>query len=228
MLTPDQQDALDYYLRRINRLTNERFILEMTDHYIDAISERMAQGMTFETALTDIQKAFGGCKRLQKMEREYNRVTYRQYDALWLEQIRIQSRWPHVLFPLFVFLVTYWITTHTDRPVSFSMDVLTNNPWRGFLIGSILGFIIRFFYLAAKDGIRGKNLSYKAVYLVTRFLPITVTLYGSCALLTYINSYLPPFVYEFVLACCAAMIVAYMMAYSRFNQVVFKDVARGN
>ena len=222
MLTSVQRAALDYHLRQVNRLTNEEFMLEMADHYTDAINERMVKGMPFAMALTDIQRAFGGRKGLQTMERQYNRVTFRRYDALWMEQIREQGRWPHFLFPVVVFFVTYWITTHTPRPVSFSIDVLTNGPWRGFLVGSILGHIIMIFYLIIKDGFRGKNFSYKATYLATRFLPITVMLYGICALLTYINSYLPPFIYEAVLSWCASITVSYMLAYSRFYQAVFK------
>ena len=226
MLTPSQQAALDYHLRRINLLTNEEFILELTDHYTSAIGERMAQGMTFETALVDVQQAFGKYKGLQKMERQYNRVKFRRYDALFMNYVREQSHWPRFLLPLFVYIVTYWTTTHTKKPLAFSIDALTSSPLRGYMIGSILGLIIMFFYLAARDGFRGKNLSYKATYLATRFLPITAILYGTCALLTYFNSYLPPFVYEAVQSSCASMIVVYMMAYSRFYQSVFKNTPK--
>ncbi|WP_461148901.1 hypothetical protein [Spirosoma pulveris] len=66
MLTPAQQSALDCHLRETNLLTNEELILELTDHYTTALLDRMAQGMTFETALTDTQQAFGGAKDCRK------------------------------------------------------------------------------------------------------------------------------------------------------------------
>ena len=221
MLTPTQQAALDYHLRRINRLTNEDLIQELTDHYTNAISERMAQGMSVETALIAIQQDFGGKKGLQKMERQYNQVTFRKYDALWMQYIRKQGQWPRSLMPIFIFGLIYWTTTNTGRPSAFSVDTMVYNPWFGFILGSIIGFSIKFGQLVVQDGIRGKNFPYKATYLVTRVLPIAVLLYGICAGLIYLNAYIPPYVYKATMSACAALTVVYMISYSQFHQVVF-------
>ena len=223
MLTPAQQAKLNDCLRETNLLTNEELIQELTDHFTDATNARMAHGVTFETALTDVQRAFGGRKRLQKMERHYNRVTFRRYDTLWMQYIQKQSRWPHCLLPLFMFGIIYWTTTHTSRPAAFSVDTLVHNPWFGFALGSILGLAIKFVQLVVKGGITGKNFPHKALYLLSRIIPITMVLYGFCALLTYLNTYFPPFVYEAILSVCAALIVTYMISYSQFHQAILKN-----
>ena len=157
MLTPNQLITIDNHLRRANRLTNEELIQELTDHYTAALSERMAQGMPFDTALADVEQAFGGRQGLQKMERGYNRITFRQYDSLWLQYIRKQGRWPHCLMPLFVFGVVYWTTTDMSRPTSFSIDTLIHTPWFGFILGSIAGLIIKFIQLTIQGAFGEKT-----------------------------------------------------------------------
>lgn len=226
MLTPDQQTALDYHLRQTNRLTNEELIQELTDHYTDAISERMAHGLTFEWSLTDVQKAFGGVSGLQKMEQQYNRVTFRRYDTIWMQYIQKQGRWPHCLMPLFVFGVVYWTTTDMNRPTSFSASTLMYTPWFGFILGSIAGLVIKFIQLVIQGGVRGKNFPYRATYLATRVIPIALLLYGISALLTYLNTYIPPFVYEATMSACAALTITYTISYSQLYQAVFKQKAK--
>ncbi|WP_020605103.1 hypothetical protein [Spirosoma spitsbergense] len=221
-LTPDQLTAIDNHLRQENRLTNEALLQELTDHYTTALSERVAQGMPFESALSDVQQAFGGHKGLQKMERGYNRITFQQYDSLWMKYIRKQGRWPHCLMPLFVFGVVYWTTTDMSRPTSFSVGTLVYTPWFGFILGSIAGLLIKFIQLVVQGGIRGKNFPYKARYLVTRVIPVALLLYGISVGLTYLNAYLPPFVYETTLSACAALIIMYTISYSQFYQAVSK------
>lgn len=221
MLTSGQLTAIDCHFRKENRLTNEGLIQELTDHYTNAVNERIAQGMNFETALTAIQQAFGGTSGLQKMERQYNRVTFHKYDLLWMQYIRKQGRWPYCLMPLFMFGVIYWTSTQTGRPASFSVDAPVHNPWFGFILGSIIGFVIKFGQLVVQGGIRGKNFPYKAIYLATRVLPIAVLLYGICAGLTYLNAYIPPYVYEVTMSACASMTVAYIISYSQFHQSAF-------
>ena len=222
MLTPDQLTAIDDHLRHANRLTNEELLQELTDHYTSALSERVMQGMNVESALTSIQRDFGGKKGLQKMERGYNRITFQQYDSLWLQSIRKQGQWPHCLMPLFVFGVTYWTTTDMSRPTSFSIDTLIHTPWFGFLLGSIAGLLIKFVQLIVQGGIRGKNFPYKARYLATRVIPVALLLYGISVGLTYLSAYLPPFVYETTLSAFAALLVTYTISYSQFYQAVSK------
>jgi hypothetical protein len=226
MLTTDQLTAINYHLREENRLTNEDLITELTDHYTDALNERMMHGLPFESALTDVQQAFGGVSGLQKMERGYNRITFQKYDSLWMKYIQKQGQWPHCLVPLFLFGIIYWTTTHIARPAAFSLDTLIRNPWFGFILGSIVGLTIKFCQLVVQGGIRGKNFPYRALYIVTRVIPIALLLYSICAGLTYLNTYLPPFVYEATMSACAALAVTYTISYSQFYQAVYKKDAR--
>ncbi|GAB3890821.1 hypothetical protein [Spirosoma agri] len=134
MLTPDQLTAIDRHLREINLLTNEELILELTDHYTIALDERLAHGLSFETAITDVQSAFGGSKGLQKMERQYNRVTFRHYDERGLQALLAQFQKPLVGQTLIAVLAIFlfsWLT-HKTR--------LTDEPdWRHFLNGTLEG-----------------------------------------------------------------------------------------
>lgn len=225
-LTHAQQTALNYHLRQTNRLSNEELIQELTDHYTNAINERMALGLSFEWSLSDVQKAFGGVSALQKMERQYNRLTFQKYDSLWMKYIQKQGRWPHCLMPLFVFGVVYWTTTDMGRPTSFSASTLIYTPWFGFILGSIVGLIIKFIQLVLQGGTRGKNFPYKATYLATRVLPIALFLYGFSALLTYLNIYLSPFVYEASMSASAALTITYTISYSQLFQAVLRNKAK--
>ncbi len=74
MLTPDQLTAIDRHLRKENWLLNEDLILELTDHYINGISERITQGMAFDVALREIYRNFGGRPGLLKMEEEKGKI----------------------------------------------------------------------------------------------------------------------------------------------------------
>lgn len=96
-LTPDQLIAIDQHLRKENWLLNEDLITELTDHYINGISDRLASGMAFDVALREIHTSFGGRKGLLKMEEEYQVQTYRKHAQLEWQLIRSfmnGSRWP--------------------------------------------------------------------------------------------------------------------------------------
>lgn len=222
MLTSAQRATLDYHLRKTNLLTNEELIIELTDHYTTTLGDYLAQGLPFQAALTTVQGSFGGRKGLQKMERQYNRVTFRRYDALFMKYVREQGRWPHLLVPLLFYGLTYWATTHRPRPTIFSVDNLTDSLWGGFAIGATVGLILKFFQLVLQNGFIGRNLSYKAIYLATRFLPITLFQYVFSAVLVYYAQFFPPYVYEAALSACISITVTYMLSYSRFYQSVFK------
>lgn len=219
MLTPAQQATLDYHLRETIQLSNEDLILELIDHYTIALDDRLRQGMTFESALNDVQNGFGGRKGLQKMERQYNRVTYKQYDTLFMNYVRQQNRWPYSIVPLLIYAIIFWTTNHTPRPLSFSFNGLLC----GFALGSTGGLLIQFFRLLFQQSIVNRNISYKAIYLATRFLPINIFMYGLIAALINWAQLFPPYVYEATLSACVSAGVAYMLGYGHFYQSVFKS-----
>ncbi|MCX6218889.1 hypothetical protein [Spirosoma sp.] len=88
MLTPAQLTAIDQHLRKENWLLNEDLITELTDHYINGITDRLAQGMAFDLALREIHTGFGGRKGLLKMEEDYQVQRYRKLGQLEWQVIR--------------------------------------------------------------------------------------------------------------------------------------------
>ena len=94
MLSPTQLSAIDQHLRKENWLLNEDLIAELTDHYIDGISDRLEQGMEFSMALRDIHTGFGGRKGLLKMEEEYQTQKARRFYATEWQFVRsfVQGR----------------------------------------------------------------------------------------------------------------------------------------
>lgn len=173
MLTSAQQSALDYHLRETNLLTNEELILELTDHYTTALLDRMAQGMTFETALTDTQRAFGGRRGLQQMERQYNRVTFRHYDERWLQAVRTQFQkallWRQTVPIYGVLLLVSCIILMPNPVVSPKWDSFIDGILPGFLSGiaiTFLGMLGPYLKAIIQKGIH--NVPTETLYLVTR------------------------------------------------------------
>lgn len=114
MLTHAQLTAIDQHLRKENWLLNEDLITELTDHYINGISDRLAQGMAFDIALREIHTGFGGRKGLLKMEEEYQVQRYRKLGQLeWqlISSFMDGSRRP---ITAGLFVVLYTVNTYLD------------------------------------------------------------------------------------------------------------------
>ncbi|AUD07458.1 hypothetical protein [Spirosoma pollinicola] len=188
MLTPAQKATLDYHLRDTNLLTNEELILELTDHYTTALLERMTEGMTFETALTATQKAFGGSKGLQKMERQYNRVTFRHYDERWRQTVVTQLQKP-LLYrqTLPVCTVLIYLSFVGYSPNSTHELELDNDFYIGFATGALIGFVVLLAglvlpYLKTVFTYGVHNVPTEALYLITRHSVLLPILYGTGAM----------------------------------------------
>lgn len=173
MLTSAQQSTLDYHLRETNLLTNEELILELTDHYTTALLDRMAQDMSFETALTDTQQAFGGRKGLQKMERQYNRVTFRHYDERWRQVVSTQFQKPLLwrqTLPVYTVLFFCSLLILIQNPITNPKWAnFADGMWQGLLGGILFGSIgLLWPYLKAifRHGLH--NVPTQVLYLVKR------------------------------------------------------------
>ncbi|GAB4021065.1 hypothetical protein GCM10028808_64720 [Spirosoma migulaei] len=184
MLTPAQLTTIDYHLREVNLLTDEELILELTDHYTTAIAERIAQGMAFETALTDTQQAFGGRKGLQKMERQYNRVTFKHYDEQWRQALISQFQKPllwrqtipsYALLLLFSFVVLLPDPIAEPKWVTFSEGMLTG-LFSGVLI-SILGMLWPYMKATFQHGFH--NVPAETLYLMKRRSILMLIIYST-------------------------------------------------
>lgn len=224
-MTPDYQpiNIIDQHLRQANRLVNDELIAELTDHYVASISERMAQGLSFDAALQEIYAGFGGRKGLRDLERQYNRVTLRHYSQIWRDCIQQQFRWPGLIIPmlLFGFICGIWLLLATSMPNPLSIDRLTNT-WNGFAFGSIGGLFIQFvrqLYLHRR-GL--PNVSPQALYVLTRLLPLNAALYVIPFLLPHLAPYVAAGIYYALLALWLFVVVIQMQSYIQFYKLVLK------
>jgi hypothetical protein len=117
-LSPDQLAAIDRHLRKENWLLNESLIAELTDHYANATADLLAQGISFELALVDVQKAFGGRKGLLKMEEEFGITQYRSTIRLTRQLFKSYFRLPRLRWTvsLFVFIYGIAFNWHLVKP----------------------------------------------------------------------------------------------------------------
>jgi hypothetical protein len=128
MLTSAQLTAIDQHLRKENWLLNEDLIAELTDHYVNGISERLAQDMAFDMALREMHTGFGGRKGLLKMEEDYQVQTHRKRGMLEWQLVRSfmhGSRWP---ITACLFIGLYATNAYTDAE-----DIVRNGLGVGFL-----------------------------------------------------------------------------------------------
>ncbi len=75
MLTSQQLADVDRHLRQDNWLLNDALVAELTDHYANAVAEKMGQGKTINDAVHEVDAGFGGRSGLSKLEKEYVRAS---------------------------------------------------------------------------------------------------------------------------------------------------------
>ena len=175
-LTPDQLTAIDRHLRKENWLLNEALITELTDHYIDSISERMSQGITFDTAIREIHQNFGGRKGLLQMEEDYQVSQSRQLDVLIWREIRQffeQPRLP-VLISIFGLLFCLNAFSEVGEIVSsfFSTGILLMSV---SVAGSILASVVLI--------IKHRREVSKAMLMPSPFIFFVLYAMGMCQML---------------------------------------------
>lgn len=110
-LTPAQLSAIDQHLRKENWLLNEDLIIELTDHYINGVSDRLAQGMAFDVAIREIQRNFGGRKGLLAMEEEKNRGHTSIIARKLRQLVGSYLRPPRLSLTILLVGFSYWATT---------------------------------------------------------------------------------------------------------------------
>lgn len=101
MLNPHQLALIDKHLRSDNWLLDKALIAELTDHYSEAISAKMAyEGKPFDEALRAVHTDFGGRKGLLLMEENYAKNQFNDARRLFREALWSYFRWPQMLFTL--------------------------------------------------------------------------------------------------------------------------------
>ncbi|RIV27273.1 hypothetical protein DYU11_02880 [Fibrisoma montanum] len=224
-LTQAQLQAIDYHLRYDNLLTNEELILELTDHYSASLDELLSTGLAFGTALATITAGFGGCNELQKMERQYNRITFRHYDQRWLGFIRESFRWPLSIGPISLFVLAFWTTLEAPKPHSFSLQTLIDTFWGSVGIGTLIGMILglplfSFFGSILKHGVH--NVPTEISYILSRFLPALLLLYLFAGCLIYLAPHLPAYIYEGSLATCVMLAAVLLYSHRKMYDSLYE------
>ena len=110
MLTPAQLQAIDQHLRKENWLLNEDLLTELTDHYVVGINERLTQGVTFNIALREIHRNFGGRQGLLKMEEEKSRNRSPIIARELRQLIGSYFQPPRLSLTILLLGFAYWIT----------------------------------------------------------------------------------------------------------------------
>lgn len=138
MLLPEHNYELDYFLRQVLLLTNEDLIAELTDHFSISIEEQMSRGKNFPMALHDAFEAFGGREGLQRMERNYNTITFRRFDGIWKECIQLQFKTPNLWVTLAVYIGVFALSLFAEKPQGEKVNLF----FEGFPTGLLLGGMI--------------------------------------------------------------------------------------
>ena len=121
-LTPDQLTAIDRHLRKENWLLNEDLITELTDHYANGLSERLANGTDFDAAIRQIHRDFGGRKGLLKMEEDFQKSQAQHYGRIIGHLIASYFRLPRLGITFLLFMLVYSLLRLLPNKLTFGWD----------------------------------------------------------------------------------------------------------
>ncbi|TAE31500.1 MAG: hypothetical protein EAZ91_07925 [Cytophagales bacterium] len=114
-MTTDQLAAIDRHLRKDNWLQNEALIAELTDHYANTVEAAMVQSISFELALLDAHKAFGGRKGLLNMEEEYWKMQAKNTSRQRWERFKTYFNRPRIYWTIGAFVVINFLLITWNR-----------------------------------------------------------------------------------------------------------------
>lgn len=101
MLTFHQVALIDKHLRSDNWLLDKAPIAELTAHYSESISAKMAhESKPFDEALRSVHTDFGGRPGLLLMEENYAKNQFNDARRLFNDAMGSYFRWPRMLFTL--------------------------------------------------------------------------------------------------------------------------------
>jgi len=183
MLTPAQLSIIDNHLRKENWLLNEDLIAELTDHYIQGISERLDQGMEFSVALRDIHTGFSGRKGLLKMEEDYQTQKARLVYVMEWKLVRSfmhGSRWP---LSVCLFTILYALNAFMGQEEAIKSGVGVGSFYVSLSVLLNIVLSIVFFYRNRREVNHAIKLPSSLVYNIA---------YGLSMTLLVMNKYLFP------------------------------------
>jgi hypothetical protein len=143
MLTPAQHTLIDKHLRSDNWLLNNDLIAELTDHYVDAISDKLAEGIPFDLALQDVHRSFGGRKGLLAMEEKYVKAQEQTNLRVYKQAMREAFQWPGIGYVLSAWVGCYGLL----QSLSFISPSEKFADFRsGFVLGLLAVMAVMFVY----------------------------------------------------------------------------------
>ncbi|MVM38855.1 hypothetical protein GO730_17070 [Spirosoma sp. HMF3257] len=181
MPTLTQLTAIDQHLRKENWLLNEDLITELTDHYINGIDERLAQGMAFDVAIREIHSGFGGRKGLLKMEEDYQLSQTKNNGRIIREKIALYFRKPQLS-------ITILILVYTSIRVLPDMFLNWGDSW---IFISLLGGMSVLYMLALIHLINNWKQTNKTKAVSQELRVFLQVIFSAISLCFYIHIWMP-------------------------------------
>lgn len=176
-LTPEQIDELFVFCRR-NSVKYYEAQSELVDHIALIIEKKWEQfpDFSFENALEEVRKKFGGRNGLARIGKEREKAFRKSYNQSLLKELILYFKFPKIALTLSLFLFLFE-----------AMKICPNNKLFGFLT-SLLMYMISIIFLIyhyAKIYVRGNNLKllFNRIYIYSSISGIS---FSSPILLIYI------------------------------------------
>ncbi|ARK10549.1 hypothetical protein A6C57_09545 [Fibrella sp. ES10-3-2-2] len=140
MLAPVRLTLIDQHLRRENWLRNDDLIAELTDHYADALSDKLAKGVPFELALEEVCHSFGGRIGLLTMEENYLKMRPHARFHLYRNAFLNAFRRPVVGYTLLILAGCSLVVQLLNIDWIYQpIDALRLNGWGWLFTGGLSG-----------------------------------------------------------------------------------------
>lgn len=179
MLTPAQLALIDKHLRSDNWLLNNDLIAELTDHYVDAISDKLTQGIPFEIAIQDVHHSFGGRKGLLRMEENYQKAQAHTNSRVYRDAFKKAFQLSGIGYTLLIWIICYGIV----RTFPFDWFTAQFNHVRDlafFGLMSILTGIFVYAFVSLLRQIRSGTLSLNSWAAPTYTMAHSTAFVGYC------------------------------------------------
>ncbi|NID12062.1 hypothetical protein [Fibrivirga algicola] len=216
MLTPAQLTLIDKHLRSDNWLLNNDLIAELTDHYVDAISDKLIQGIPFNLALLDVHRSFGGRKGLLNMEENYQQTQAQTNSRVYRNSVKKAFQLPGLGYTLLVWAVCYGLVrTFPFKWVSEHIYHLSDVVFLGMMC-VFVGIFIYAFVLHFRQ-LRAGTLSLHS------WAAPTYTMVQSTAFVGYLCVFLPVrhFAETHPASCALVMTLVVIHEWAGMNMLAF-------
>ncbi|AUD04696.1 hypothetical protein [Spirosoma pollinicola] len=130
MLTPTQLTAISQHLKK-SGIIYEEVHHELLDHFANAVDAQITNKITFENALLDVSRQFGGPVGLKYIQTTQSQAMNRQYRQRLRHYFSVCVQWPNVLQTLAVVWLLYTLIDLAPNmmTVAYSLMVVAAIPF---------------------------------------------------------------------------------------------------